>query len=509
MWLFLSGGRDPLGHKTNAISILQFDERHISLLRVRRAGKGIEVLASCVEPGTSPAGEEDRPIEGALRDFVKRHGLARDEVHTVLPRHDMTTRLLTLPSDDLDEIAGMVRLNVGEYVPYPLEELVVDQCILGHEGGYSRVLAAFAHRDIVEAHVALLQQAGIEPHEIYLSSACMASAAIAGLDDDQERYALVNMASGGLEVLVCKSGTVEYGRGIATPEGWDRWETEPDQVAAELASEVRASLAAQRRDSDDGGPVTAVYLASESVDVSGPAEMLARETGLPCCPASFAFHLIESGVEGLHGLPLVSLGAALTALGKAAVTISLTPESLAQVRRHAAARRTMIRWSGLAAALVLTVSCLYGQAVWQRQAYLAELDARLTDVKPAAEIVEVKERQLAQLRHRVGRDSSALWLLARLSELAPSSGLNITRFSFIHDTRIVVEGRAETDYLVHQFTEALRDAGAEGIPWFENAQEGQLKKVREASQTLYQYEIIIPFASEEDAGFSEDEEDDA
>jgi Tfp pilus assembly PilM family ATPase len=149
-------------------------------------------------------------LEAALRVFVQKHALPGQDVYTVLPRHEITSRILVLPSADMDEIQGMIRLSAEEYVPYPLHDLVLDQCLLARlEDGSSRVMAVFAHKDLVAAHMALLGKVGIEPKQIYLSTACLASAAIASHGPETDNYALVNLSPGGLEALVIRKGHLE------------------------------------------------------------------------------------------------------------------------------------------------------------------------------------------------------------------------------------------------------------------------------------------------------------
>ena len=41
------------------------------------------------------------------------------------PRHEITARIIELPSQDPDELVGMIRLGCEEYVPYPADELII------------------------------------------------------------------------------------------------------------------------------------------------------------------------------------------------------------------------------------------------------------------------------------------------------------------------------------------------------------------------------------------------
>jgi hypothetical protein len=365
----------------------------------------------------------------------------------------------------------------------------MDQCVLEKQSdGQSRVLAAFAHRDVVESHVALARSAGLEPDEIYMSTACLASVAPHVFVGESGRTALVNVASGGLEVLVLRARRVEYGRGVAMTH--DHRLAHPSE---ELAQEVRVSLAAYRRESEDGSGADEIVVCSEWADVAAVSDALAAETGLECRPARITSPLVTRGADRLPGIPLVLLGAALAAQGRADIAISLMPESVVRERERRAGRTRAAMIGGLITALLLAVCGLYAQALVQRSAYLRQLDARLQAVRPVAESVEAKKRQLIRLQEHVDRTGTVLDLLARLCDYMPDSGVNITRFSFSHGERIILEGRADSEGDVFLLSEALREAGRTEVPQFVRTRQGPSRPVTERDREVVSYTIVIPF----------------
>ena len=249
-----------MARKNGNISILQFGEQGMARLRVRRGGQGVDVLAFDREHGNWSA--EDGSLRGALREFVERHGVKDDEVFTILPRHSITTRIIDLPSESPDEITSMVRFSAEEYVPFSAEELLIDECVLHkNPAGESRVLAAFAHRDVVNGHMEMLQAAGIVPERVFLSTACLASAAAVALPGGPGDFALVNLALGGIEgVVMDAGGRLLYGRGVATSRDWAGADESDTEAYDELAVETRATLGAYRRESLDGLGAERVYL---------------------------------------------------------------------------------------------------------------------------------------------------------------------------------------------------------------------------------------------------------
>jgi type II secretory pathway component PulL len=481
-----------LSRKTSHISILQFDERLISRLQAIRTAKGIEVLGFDQEHGEWSI--HDGTLESALKAFAAGHELAEDTVYTVLPRHDMTARILNLPSQDPVELAGMVRLSAEEYVPFPAEELVTDQCVLQKtpDGG-SKVLAVFAHRDVVETHVKLLHAARIEPAQIYLSTACLASAVLAARGAVDQRYAVANLASGGLEVIVINGTRLEYGRAVASQQDWGRKGEGAGEVVEELGVELRASLSAYRRESEEGEEVGAIYLCSETADVAGPCEALFHELGQVCAPAVFARDLVSRGADLLPTLPLVALGAALIAQERAPIVIKLLPGSLVRSRERAGIKQQALRFGSLAAAIMIALIGLYAQAVHQRNAYVRDLNARIAQVAPRANGIVSKKKQLRILQRQVERSGGVIELLAALCDLFPTNGMNITRFQFTHNDKIEIWGRAKTLGEVEKLTQDMSEAGKTTLPQFARAQQVYEQKVAERGQEVLDFKITVPF----------------
>ena len=268
-------------------------------------------------------------------------------------------------------------------------------------------------------------------------------------------------------------------------------------VAEELGQEVRTLLSAYRRESEDGLGVDRILVCSEWADAAEVSETLAAETGHPCAPAPIAVPLVTKGADRFEAVPLVSLGAALAAQGRAAIAVSLMPESLIKQRARRASRTRVAMAGGLIAALVLAVCALYAQAVYQRTDYLRRLDARLSALRPVAESVEAKKRQLIRLQEHVDRTGTVLDLLARLCDYMPDSGVNITRFSFSHGERIILEGRAESEGDVFLLSETLREAGRTEVPQFVRTRQGPSKPVAERHREVVSYTIVIPFPTPE------------
>ncbi len=487
-----------MARKPNTISILKFDPQAIMRLRVRKSAKGVDVLAFDVLRG--PWNAEDGSIERALKDFAAQHALKDDTLFTVLPRFDVTVRILTLPTQHLEEAASMVQLSAEEFVPYSAGELVIDQHILHTlPNGESRVLAALAHQEVVNHHLSLLHQAGLEPERIFLSTACLASAVQASLASSEEPTALIDLAPGGIEVIVTAAGQLQYGRAIATLRDWSLEGEAAEEALQELSLEARGSLAAYRRESEDANPVSAIYLCSELTGTQYWCGALTHETGKECQPAAFITSLVSHGQEHLPAIPAVMLGAALSAQDRAAVNINLLPQTLKHVRALEGAKHRVIYLACLAALVLLAYGVVYFQALHQRQAYLRELSKEIAIVSPQAHGVAEKQEQLNILRKQIQRNGSALEALDAAFNTGTPGRLTITRFSYNRNEGINIYGNALNVDDVHTYAESLRALAKNGFNQLANARSVYWNKGEERGAPIFAYLISIPFTSSENA----------
>jgi len=158
-----------------------------------------------------------------------------------------------------------------------------------------------------------------------------------------------------------------------------------------------------------------------------------------------------------------------------------------------------MRAGGLAAAIVLLASAVYGQAVYTRARYIDELQKRIALIGPVAAGVESKRSQLVRLQQHLDKRGSALELLARLTELAPRSGLTFTRFAFTHGESLIIQGRAESQNFIFELADSMREAGRERVPQFARARLGPTAPETEQNLTVFQFEIVVPLTPPEPA----------
>lgn len=483
--------------KSGHISVVQFSAHSISVFKAKVSAKGVRTIDHFIRRG-GPWSSKDGSLQNALRETASEHGLAESEVASIIPRHEATVRVLQLPSRDPVEIAGMVSLSAPDLVPYSPEEIVVSSCILqARPDGESDVLVAVVHNEVVHEQLRILRAAGLEPKHILLSTACLLTALRAAEYEHDGCFALANLASEGLEVLVMRGENLEYTRGVATVQDWNTLEGPQSPALDDLSTEVRISLSTHGRATEDGVSADSLYLSSDCTEVDDAIRAVSRELELTCKSAeNFLGENFKSTDASKH-VPLVALGAALCISTQAQTTIDLLPKDVIAKRETSATRRTALRLGLAAVVMVMSVVGVYAQAVYMRTSYIAELERRVDVIRPKVKDVRAKSQQLKRVQKQVDREGTVLELLAAVCNLAPAQGLNISRFAYRHDDSITIQGRSITLRNLDAWLDDIRAAGRGSIPQFARAQEMYRTQRRERYQEVWDFSIAVPFPEAE------------
>lgn len=399
-----------------------------------------------------------------------------------LPRRFVTMRSVNMPAVGDEELKGILDYEVERHVPFPPEEVHYDFQVLERDAEKATVLLAAARKEEIGRYLTLLQEAGIKPTALGIST----FATFNTLFYNQERgaeplSAIVDLRDGEAELGVAKKGVLRYSRyltlGTATP-------------LDVLVSEISALLAHIEA---NGGPQAGRI--SVSGTGAGKGDLLyhlAERTGLA---TEFLHPFRRIRARGVDPQIAHSLGAAvglaLNGLVTLPLDIDLLPKELASSRSDPSLAMTL-RLVALIA--VLGLAYLVNDAVGERRA-LADLTAMVNRVQAEAAKVEQLKGEVASLASQIAaletidrEEVRKLDVLRELTLILPK-GVILTRCAVEKgDVRIsgTIPGSAsdlisilEQSPLFEnaQFTSPVAQRGAEG-------QEFHVKAILEARPVL-------------------------
>jgi len=155
---------------TSSIKLVELSQPKAGALRLERCGK--EVLqGGWVTEGVITRFEE---VVEALRRLLKKTGSKAKNAAFALPAASVITKKILLPDNLSDqEMEAQVEAEAGQYVPFPLDEVSLDFCVIGPSSaslGDVEVLIAASRRERVQDMQGLAEAVGLTPVVVDIDS---------------------------------------------------------------------------------------------------------------------------------------------------------------------------------------------------------------------------------------------------------------------------------------------------------------------------------------------------
>lgn len=165
---------------------------------------------------------DDATQRVAERAKLLKEALAARKIKTrrariVVPKNFVMVRMVTLPSTNDEELAGMARFEAERHIPFNAERHVVSHFVLnklGVEG--SQVLIAAIDRPIAQEYIDVCRGAGLVVETLGVSSLAAFNAFAASTTASMEGkvVALLNIGQASTDLAIVNDGVLSFSRGI-------------------------------------------------------------------------------------------------------------------------------------------------------------------------------------------------------------------------------------------------------------------------------------------------------
>ena len=167
---FFGGGWVGLDIGSSSVKVVQVKGGE-GQLELKAAG-----LAE-ISPDAMEAVEEDvrdALISETIKRLFKEAKIGTRKVVTSISGESVIIRPVKMPFMSPEELEGMVGMEAEQYIPLPMDEVVLDYHVMGESMGESQrkldVLLVAAKQEHVEKHLALVQGAGLDPKLIVVDA---------------------------------------------------------------------------------------------------------------------------------------------------------------------------------------------------------------------------------------------------------------------------------------------------------------------------------------------------
>jgi len=194
------------------VTTLFIRDTGINLL-VMKGGK-IEKWASLpLEPGLVSQGliVDEAQVADKVKQLFEETGAKTNKVVTALSGHDSLYRIITLPELPEAVLPEAIRREAKRTIPTPLEEIYFSYQRLSASKGETRIFLVTFPRNLVDALVRMLHQAGVKPYIMDLAPLALSRI------PNEPRAIIVNARLEHLDVIVLADRLPQVIRRLALP----------------------------------------------------------------------------------------------------------------------------------------------------------------------------------------------------------------------------------------------------------------------------------------------------
>jgi len=195
------------------VTTLFIRDTSINLLVMK--GEQLEKWASLpLEPGLVSQGliVDEEQVADQVKQLFKQENAKTDKVITALSGHDSLYRILTLPELPDAVLPEAIRREAKRTIPTPLEDVYFSyQRLPALTKGESRIFLVTFPRNLVDALVRTLRQAGIKPYILDLAPLALCRI------PDEPRAIIVNSRLDHLDVMVIADRLPQVIRTLSLP----------------------------------------------------------------------------------------------------------------------------------------------------------------------------------------------------------------------------------------------------------------------------------------------------
>lgn len=307
-----------------------------------------------------------------------------------MPREQVITRVVKFPAVRWDELAQMAALYAKAQLPYPDELTVADFHVLSQQEGFSLVAIVACQREAAERQLALMREAGLQPHLLTVSSWGVLGwyrrlpSASGAASPVPEPALVINVDDARTDFALVAQGRIFSSRSLG--QGVADWAS-AGEVVELLALEVERSRAAIRKELPNV-EVRSLLLTGLGA-LAEWRDALAPKVSLPIAVVPALQPFTSQAQLAADVSPVVAGG---LALGEVQDLLNLSPPQLRAQSRH----RRQVHELSLAGLLLLGVlaagASVLGVRVWRQQRLAAQAAALIAEVNPRAKQLQEQMR---------------------------------------------------------------------------------------------------------------------
>lgn len=439
--------------------VIEINSEVIKIIQAQSVPKGFSVDKILAYPVVGLSAEA---CTSSLNKIINQHSIKIDKLIALVPRRDLTIRILKFPSSDKVELQQMASFEAIKQIPFPQEEIFFDyRKMETTEDGYSEVILSIVHKNVVNRIMDILTKNALKPDIITatteglylwaktaLPQEIKAHNAILIMDIDRNNVEMEVIA--GEKILL--SRTSSFGK-VSLAESAIDYQTHQER----LLLEVKRSIDVYNKEQKQNLPIEKIVITGATDIARSITGMFRDRLGIETTVAeSTKAFPVDSNAFIKDGIVKdVSISSCLGALFALSATyLNILPPQLKRKQDIAQKSKKVIILSLLAFCLFAMLGLGVSAKFLHKKILLSNIKSSIKKVGPFSKELEIKFKKIEFMRSHTEAAKRPLTFLYELHRVIPQDVL-LSYLSFGNKGKITLQGTTPAMPNVFEFVNML------------------------------------------------------
>jgi Tfp pilus assembly PilM family ATPase/Tfp pilus assembly protein PilN len=465
---------------------LEIGKQYIKMVMVKSQGGQSGLFDCIVVPIPSFSDEQ---IAQTIADIFRREKIRVKSVVVCLSRDSVTIRNLHLPSRDAGELNQMIDLHIARVVPYKKGEIVYTYQSLGaDEMGYTRVVLAIAHIDVIGRQDKILEKAGLIIDRISLSSYGIWQWVLKTCSSEikqNELYMLLDFDSTFTDFIVFSQQNLFLTRGI--PIGAKAIEEMKQVGLTKLLGEVKQSLIVFYKE-EINTKVEKIFISGFSIPEHF-YKIIENELGIPVSPVPLTYspQMLNVRKRTIPGdISLTGISELILEENKQVISFVLPQIQIRKSIREKV--KDLIILGSFSIYLFSLICAIFLVRIYNQQSYLTKLDQSLDQISKEIGDLIAQSKKIEFTKDYLANRRLPLIIIYQLQRLIPEE-VAIDFISIDEKNSISLRGQAFQLSNVFNFINAIEKSN-----YFKDVQTKYTRKKKLRDREITDFEVAFQLA---------------
>lgn len=200
-------------HRILGIDIGSYSVKMAVIERSFRTFSFVEFYERVIQYNELLTPEESKAI--AVQGLIDDHNLSWDVVCAGFPSQRVTSRLLTFPFGSSKKISQAIQFEIESYIPFNIEDMVVDHTIVSQAKNVSRVMAVYIQKADLVKELSMLESINVDPRFVCVEGIDQVNLVNLGMVPPEGAYAIIDIGHEKSTVTICHGRNLGYIRAIS------------------------------------------------------------------------------------------------------------------------------------------------------------------------------------------------------------------------------------------------------------------------------------------------------